>query len=308
MSDPDKIKHAGLSRSGQLSSKTLVHWKEEHQTILEDLIERIISPPILAYPNYKDPFIVHTDASQDGLRAVLYQKQDGILRVRVSYASRTLTPTERNYHMHSGKLEFLALKWAVSEQFRDCLYYAPRFVVYTDNNPLTYVLTTAKLNATGMRWVGELAEFNFEIKHRPGKSNVDADTLSRLPSDFAKYMEKCENTVKSANSSNSYFYSGGRERGSDLDYITSCKIERSRARKRPTPTTSHRKKISTVNLANAQKREDDIKRVIEYVKSQRKPTRNQLQEESRVVQRYMYEWKKLYGVRLILREISLVKQ
>jgi hypothetical protein len=99
--------------------------------------------------------------------------------------------------MHSGKLEFLALKWAVSEQFRDYLYYAPRFVVYTDNNPLTYVLTTAKLNATGMRWVGELAEFNFEIKYRPGKSNVDADTLSRLPSDFAKYMEKCENTVES---------------------------------------------------------------------------------------------------------------
>ena len=99
--------------------------------------------------------------------------------------------------MHSGKLEFLALKWAVSEQFRDYLYYAPRFVVYTDNNPLTYVLTTVKLNATGMRWVGELVEFNFKIKYRPGKSNVDSDTLSRLPSDFAKYMEKYENTVKS---------------------------------------------------------------------------------------------------------------
>ena len=50
--------------------------------------------------------------------------------------------------MHSGKLEFLALKWAVTEQSRDYLYYAPEFVVYTDNNPLTYVLTSAKLNAT----------------------------------------------------------------------------------------------------------------------------------------------------------------
>ena len=74
--------------------------------------------------------------------------------------------------MHSGKLEFLALKSAVTEQFRDYLYYAPEFVVYTDNNPLTYVLTSAKFNATGLRWVGELADFNSEIQYRPGKLNV----------------------------------------------------------------------------------------------------------------------------------------
>ena len=53
--------------------------------------------------------------------------------------------------MHSGKLEFLALKWSVTEQFRDYLYYAPEFVVYTENNPLSYVLTSAKLNAIGLR-------------------------------------------------------------------------------------------------------------------------------------------------------------
>jgi len=66
----------------------------------------------------------------------------------------------------------------VTEQFRDYLYYAPEFVVYTGNSPLTYVLTSAKLNATGLRWVGELADFNFEIRCRPGKLNTDADSLS----------------------------------------------------------------------------------------------------------------------------------
>ena len=140
-SDPDKTKHAGSRRSGPLPSRTFIHWKEERQNILGYLIECITSPPILAYPNYNDPFIVHTDASQEGLGAVLYQRQDGILRV-ISYASTILTPAERNYYIHSGKLEFLALKCAVSGQFRDYLHYAPRFVVYTDNNPLTYVLTT----------------------------------------------------------------------------------------------------------------------------------------------------------------------
>ena len=94
--------------------------------------QKITSPPVLAYPDYNSPFIVDTDASQEGLGAVLHQEQNGSTRV-IAYASRTLNPSERNYHLHSGKLEFRPLKWAITEQFRDYLYYAPTFVVYTDN-------------------------------------------------------------------------------------------------------------------------------------------------------------------------------
>ena len=143
----------------------------------------------MAYPNFSDPLILNTDASEVGLGAVLYQRQNGSLRV-IAYGSRTLSPSEKNYFLHSGKLEFLALKWAICDQFRDYLYYAPSFTVYTDNNPLTYVLSSAKLNATGLRWVNELADFNFTIKYRPGKVNTDADTLSRIP-DFESYMGTC---------------------------------------------------------------------------------------------------------------------
>ena len=150
--------------NGQLPSKSPIQWTHKHTDALEILIEQITSPPIIAYPQYSDPFIVHTDASQDGLGAVLYQEQSGILRV-VAYASRSLTPAEKNYHFHSGKLEFLALIWAVTEQFHDYLYYSPTFTVFTDNNPLTYALTMANLNATGLRWVGELSDFNFDIKY-----------------------------------------------------------------------------------------------------------------------------------------------
>jgi hypothetical protein len=122
------------------------------------------------YPEYDAPFVVHTDAFREGFGAVLYQEQQGTTRV-IAYAFRALNPAEKNYHLHGGKLEFIALKWAVTEHFRDYLYYAPKFVEYTDNNPLTYVLSSAKLNATGLRWVGELAEFNFEIKYRGGRVN-----------------------------------------------------------------------------------------------------------------------------------------
>ena len=98
-------------------------------------------------------------ASQEGLGAVVYQKQDGKV---IGYGSRMLTKAEK-YFLQSGKLEFLALKWAICEHFRDYLYHASDFIVYTDNNPLTYILTTAKLNATGHhRWVSELADFLYE--------------------------------------------------------------------------------------------------------------------------------------------------
>ena len=61
--------------------------------------------------------------------------------------------------------------------------------MYTDNNPLTYVLSSAKLSATSLRWIGALADFNFTIHYRPGKSNIDADALSRMPSDDMAYMK-----------------------------------------------------------------------------------------------------------------------
>ena len=181
-------------QKGQVSAREPVNWTSEHQAALEQLMSAITNPPVMAYPDYAKPFILHTDASEQGLGAALYQKQDGQLRL-IAYGSRTLTPAERNYHLHSSKLEFLALKWAVTEQFRDYLYYAPHFTVYTDNNPLTYLLTTAKLNATAHRWVAELSDFHFTVKYRPGTTNKDADSLSRIHSDIKQYMDSCTEQV-----------------------------------------------------------------------------------------------------------------
>lgn len=152
-------------------------WNEEQDGAFQTLKECLSSPPILSYPDFNLPFEVHTDASALGLGAVLYQRQEGKDRV-IAYASRGLNRSERNYPAH--KLEFLALKWAVTEKFQDYLY-GKKFKVITDNNPLTYVLTTAKLDATGHRWVAALAAFDFEILYRPGRKNADADSLSRLP-------------------------------------------------------------------------------------------------------------------------------
>lgn len=123
------------------------------------------------------PYVLHTDASTTGLGAALYQEQEGVLRV-IAYASRGLSRSEARYPAH--KLEFLALKWAVTEKFCDYLY-GNIFKVITDSNPLTYVLTSAKLDATSYRWLSALSTFSFTLQYRPGKNNLDADALSRRP-------------------------------------------------------------------------------------------------------------------------------
>ena len=171
-----------------LSSKAEIIWEEEHQQALDKLIDLIISPPILAYPDFEEDFFIHTDASGLGLGCILYQKQGGKDRV-IAYGSRTLTAGEQNYH--SSKLEFIALKWAVTEKFKDYLGFADHFTVYTDNNPLLYIMDSTKLNSIDERWVSQLSEYNFSIRHRPGKINRDADCLSRLPLDISKYKLKC---------------------------------------------------------------------------------------------------------------------
>ena len=74
----------------------------------------------------------------------------------------------------------LALKWAVTDKFKEYLYGGNHFEVYTDNNPLTYILSSAKLDACGQRWVADLANFNFTLHYKPGSTNTVADALSRI--------------------------------------------------------------------------------------------------------------------------------
>ena len=79
------------------------------------------------------------------------------------------------------KLELLTLQRAITVKFRDILLGAD-FVVYTDNNPLSYLQSNSKLGAIEMRWAAEMAQFRFSIKYKPGQNNTNADALSRKTS------------------------------------------------------------------------------------------------------------------------------
>ena len=136
-----------------------------------------MTAPILTFADFEKEFQLETDASSEGLGAVLSQKQPDGKFHPVAFGSRELKGGEAKYHL--SKLEFLSLKWAITEQFQDYLQYRP-FTVLTDNNLLTYVLTTPNLDALGHRWVTALAGYNMTIRYLKGSDNKVADALSRL--------------------------------------------------------------------------------------------------------------------------------
>ena len=90
------------------------------------LKRKVQSAPVLVFPNFDKPFLLGTDASKEGLGVMLSQKQSDGCCHPVTFGSCSLTPSEKDYH--SSKLEFLALKWSITEHFKEYLAYSPFMV------------------------------------------------------------------------------------------------------------------------------------------------------------------------------------
>ena len=167
-----------ISGDNTKKENKMVEWTPECEESFEKLKQICTETPVLAYADYEKPFKLTTDASKKGLGAVLSQIGSDGKETSVAFASRTLSKAEKNYTTH--KLEFLALKWSVTDRFHEYLY-GSTFEVYTDNNPLSYVLSSAKLDATGQRWIAALqGPYNFKIHYKPGRLNQVADYLSQI--------------------------------------------------------------------------------------------------------------------------------
>lgn len=161
-------------------------WTNECEESLSKLKNGLLNCVVLSHPDFAQPLILSIDASLDGLGAVLSQVPAGETKARpIAFASKTLSTSQKKYPAH--RLEFLALKWSVCEKFSHWLR-GHSFTVWTDNNPLTYIMTKPKLDACEQRWVSKLAPYTFDLKHIPGTKNVVADTLSRDP--FARTVSQ----------------------------------------------------------------------------------------------------------------------
>ncbi|KAL0189246.1 hypothetical protein M9458_016345, partial [Cirrhinus mrigala] len=170
---------SGRRRAGTFWELTPQDWTPDCDVAFEELKRALVVSVVLAHPDFERPFLLCTDASLDGLGAVLSQIPTGEDKARpIAFASKALNRSQTKYPAHS--LEFLALKWAVCDKFSHWLK-GHEFTVWTDNNSLTYIMTKPKLDACEQHWVSKLAPYSFQIKYVPGKLNVVADMLSRDP-------------------------------------------------------------------------------------------------------------------------------
>lgn len=162
----------------QLTSKNAkgFDWTPQCQQAFDQLKQLLVSPPILAYPRFEIPFVVHTDASDHAIGGVLSQIQDGKERV-IAYFSRQLGKAQRNYS--TIEREALAVVSAIQEFYP--YLYGFHFDLYTDHNPLVSLKTVKDYGGRVSRWLLLLQQFQFTVKYKPGGSNGNADGLSRRP-------------------------------------------------------------------------------------------------------------------------------
>ena len=154
----------------------VVKWTEECDRAFQRLKEILCQKPVLKAPDFTKEFRLQTDASEHGLGAVLSQKDEDGLEHPVVYISRKLLPRERNYA--TIEKECLAIKWSI-EALRVYLL-GKKFILQTDHNPLKWLGKMKDQNGRLSRWSLSLQPYSFNIEHRPGRENANADALSRL--------------------------------------------------------------------------------------------------------------------------------
>ena len=280
----DLLLKSNISDSEKNPKKASIVWTDECKAANAKLIEMITSSPILSYADFEKQFILQTDASKKVLGAILYQKDDDGRMHVIGYGSRTLRKAEMNYH--PTKLEFLALKWAVTEEFHEYLGYANDFQVYTDNNPLVYLMQATKLNAFAERWVSELAEYNFKISYRPGVVNKDADCLSRLPLDISKYTGLCTESIEP-----NVFEAVMAGVKVQVEQTEAWRTSLGAANDLSVNMISLENEVERVNMQKAQEDDDILSEVITMINAGVKP--NRVPGEARELRRLKLEMEKL---------------
>ncbi|KAK1677085.1 hypothetical protein QYE76_037933 [Lolium multiflorum] len=147
-------------------------WTDKCEESFQQLKSRLTTAPILIMPDITKPFDVYCDASKIGLGCVLMQEGKVI-----SYLSRQLKQHEQNYPTHDLELAAVVLALKVWRHY----LMGNRCEIYSDHKSLKYIFTQKELNMRQRRWIELIKDYDMEIHYHPGKANVVADALSRLP-------------------------------------------------------------------------------------------------------------------------------
>lgn len=157
------------------NKETPFHWNEECNRATGVLKARVTSAPILCFPDFTKQFILTTDASSIAVGGVLSQIRDDGKDHPIAFFSKALSKAEKKWD--SCEQELYAIVCGV-RHFRHYLLNT-YFKIRTDNKACTYVLRKSELSPRLARWAIQLADYNYEIEHTPGRHNNVADALSR---------------------------------------------------------------------------------------------------------------------------------
>jgi hypothetical protein len=158
-----------------LKANTPFEWDMAQEVAFQKLKEKLVLKPILQYPDFTREFVLTTDASNEGLGAILSQGEIG-KDLPVAYASRNLNKAERNYS--TSEKELLAVVWGV-KHFRPYLY-GRKFKIPSDHKPLMWIMNVKDPGSRLLRWRIKLEEYDYEIIYKKGALNTNADALSRI--------------------------------------------------------------------------------------------------------------------------------
>ena len=184
-----------LAPLAALTSKNVKwEWKPEHQLAFEQTKKIISREVMLTYPDFNQPFIIHTDASHLQLGAVISQNGKPI-----AFYSRKLNPAQTRYT--TTERELLAIVETLKE-FRNILL-GQQVTVYTDHLNLTHKNFNVE---RVMRWRLILEEFGLDLQYTKGETNIVADALSRLPITESPDESSIPTTYAMLHASNANFF------------------------------------------------------------------------------------------------------
>ena len=252
-------------------------WSSEQEEAWLELKRRLLSAPILAYPDPSTEFVLDTDASGYGIGAVLAQVQEGKERV-IAYGSKSLTKEERRYCV--TKRELLAVVYFL-KQYRHYLY-GQKFRIRTDHGALRWLTNFKDPQGQVARWLEVLGTYNFEIEHRPGLRHGNADALSRGPcrqcgmDDGNGAPETCQVLTREA---------ARKQR-------ESTPVETQNEEPTPIPWVGEGA-LSAENLVKAQREDPIISRLLAWKEAGHRPSWPEVSAEGQLLKIYWAQWESL---------------
>ena len=238
--------HASLRKKNGVPNgkKVIVEWNEIAQACFYQLRDILCGELVLSLPNFELPFILTTDASDNGYGAILEQENEKGERKVIAYYSKSYTRAQKKYG--TSEQELLAIVMAV-EHFHTYLY-GGKVKIFTDHAPLTHLANKKNPHPRMERWMLRLECYQLEFKHKPGKDNIAADMLSRLPD---------ENAINS-DSQDDYFDKVIAQIGQDSEHTISDETQ-TESEVLLQASNSEMKKRTEEDLAKKQDQDEDIK-------------------------------------------------